>query len=440
MTPIYKKPAQPFAMALFCGLFFSACSGGTDAPNPLALADDTNTLNNSSDLELITVVEPAAVEPSDIEVIAPNTTGIGTNEPVSDNAVPVVPDPVALVDTRVDFEITVPAYQSNALQVTITWGESFMNAGWVGDELWSASAEWPTNTDNTLSVTFYDQNGGIELATFVQEYRTGVNAAELVQIVADQFDVDQFDIDEDGVSNLDELVAGTDPTLDEDALLELRENFSFNIRVSNDLEAYLTEDRPIVTSNTLAITSNSSIVTNVDIDASGNGTVSRNERFGCNYRNFSGTRTYSNNAITWEGAWASHDCDYYQSASITNTITYVDEVTRTFVQEGEGSNVGTYQFLNNHSANITARVVEDSNKCEPVAGTYRIYYRSNNNGITERETIITKEIDDELWRAVRTVTVSTYSQNQVVSRDVEATEFLVRNLKGFFICDNVEFQ
>jgi len=432
MQPTSEKTIQSIAVALLCGLFISGCSGDSNSP---ALVDDTNTLSDSVDVQL-----PTGVEPTPVEMAAPDTTEAVTSQADSDHSSSVVSDPLALVSTRVDFEITVPAYQSNALQLTVTWGDSFMNADWVGDELWSASADWPTNTENTLSVTFYDQSGGIELANFDREYRTGVNAAEMVQIVADQFDADQFDIDEDGVSNLVELISGSDPTVDEDALLEVRENYLFNIRVSNDLEALLTEERPISTSTTQTITSSSSIVENVDIDSNGDGTVSRNHRYGCNYENFSGTRTHSINAITWEGVWASNDCDYSQNANITNTVTYVDESTRTFVQEGENSNVGTYQFLSEHSANITANVVEGSNKCEPVSGSYYSYYSSNNNGFTENEVTITKEMGDEFWRAIRTKTVSTFYQNQPTHMEVETTEFLVRNLKGFFICDNVDFQ
>lgn len=50
------------------------------------------------------------------------------------------------VSTRVDFDITVPAYVSDALQVRLVWGEKDIAAQWVGDEQWSASMDVPTNT------------------------------------------------------------------------------------------------------------------------------------------------------------------------------------------------------------------------------------------------------------------------------------------------------
>jgi len=121
---------------------------------------------------------------------------------------------------RVDFNITVPMYMSSdELQLELIWGEKIFNASWVGDEYWTASAEFPTETDNLLTVTFYDQNGEIELARYSQQLRTGSNVTEPLVILADQFDTDLFDEDGDGVNNLDELVAGTEPTVDEDFFL-----------------------------------------------------------------------------------------------------------------------------------------------------------------------------------------------------------------------------
>jgi len=122
----------------------------------------------------------------------------------------VVPDPLVKNSTRVFFDITVPAYVSDTLQVRIEWGATSFLANWVGDEFWSASDDFPTDTENLLTVTFSDKNGAITLGSFERSFRTGSNASESYQITADQFDTDRWDRDGDGVSNLDESIAGTE--------------------------------------------------------------------------------------------------------------------------------------------------------------------------------------------------------------------------------------
>lgn len=123
---------------------------------------------------------------------------------------PVVTDPTAQ-NTTVEFNITVPAYSSDALQLRIEWGAKDFTAMWVGDELWSATDVFDANTQHDLAVTFYDDNGAIPLASFEQSYKTGASDMEVFTVAADQFDKTRFDSDGDGVSNLDELIAGTNP-------------------------------------------------------------------------------------------------------------------------------------------------------------------------------------------------------------------------------------
>lgn len=120
-------------------------------------------------------------------------------------------DPMTGNVVVVNFEITVPVYASNALQVTVAWGGTRIQASWVGDELWAASDEFPSDVEATLTVMFNDDNGGITLGTAEQLFRTGTNDLEIHTITADQFDTESWDNDNDGVSNIQELRAGTDP-------------------------------------------------------------------------------------------------------------------------------------------------------------------------------------------------------------------------------------
>jgi len=113
--------------------------------------------------------------------------------------------------TRVNFNITVPAYKSNALQIRLIWGDKDLTASWVVDETWTVSDDFPTDTEHRLVVMFNDENGDIALGSFEQNFRTGTTASSSFEISADQFDTERWDNDSDNVSNLSELIVGTDP-------------------------------------------------------------------------------------------------------------------------------------------------------------------------------------------------------------------------------------
>lgn len=179
----------------------------------ISTAPSTSTTSSGSDVDVSNdPIVPAETElPTDL--IGEENTEKPLNEPVINS--PVVTDPLIQNNIVVDFGITVPAYQSNELRIELVWGDINLNAMWVGDEYWSASGEFPTQTEEMLTVTFYDLNGAMELARFSEPFRTGSNATESFQIPATQFDADQFDTDADGVSNLAELIAGTSPIVQE---------------------------------------------------------------------------------------------------------------------------------------------------------------------------------------------------------------------------------
>ena len=84
-------------------------------------------------------------------------------------------------------------------------------ADWVTGVSWALSAVFRTDEENPLTVIFTDRNGAITLGSFEQSFRTGTNVSESFVITADQFDTEQWDNDNDGLSNLSELVAGTNP-------------------------------------------------------------------------------------------------------------------------------------------------------------------------------------------------------------------------------------
>jgi len=65
--------------------------------------------------------------------------------------------------------------------------------------------------EEPLFVSFHDHFGSTTLATYQTSFRTSDQAAETYTITASEFDSERWDNDDDGVSNLAELVNGTDP-------------------------------------------------------------------------------------------------------------------------------------------------------------------------------------------------------------------------------------
>jgi len=193
----------------------SSDSSSTPAPpvNEIIVPVDGNnpSTGNDNNTDGVGAIEPInndGIDPTNSETgnpdFDPSEPGTGT----IDN--PSIADPLSQNLTQVNFDITVPAFMSDALQVRLIWGDIDFTAEWVGDEIWSATASFPSNAANTLEITFSDNNGGIPLARVEQSFSTSSNDLDILSVSASQFNSDLFDADNDGISNLDELLAGTD--------------------------------------------------------------------------------------------------------------------------------------------------------------------------------------------------------------------------------------
>jgi len=222
------------AIALsFSLLLVSACSSSTNnqpstvddvanADQVSIIANDGNESNVSDGLSangstgaIVAANSTAGGTQTTTPVQDPTTQNPITENPITQNPVasnPVIPDPISQNSTRVNVDIQVPAYQSNELNVSLVWGNKAFAASWVGDEFWSASDDFPTDSEQQLIVTFSDANGDIILGSFETTFKTGTNASMFFQITADQFDTNRWDSDNDGISNLAELIAKSEST------------------------------------------------------------------------------------------------------------------------------------------------------------------------------------------------------------------------------------
>ena len=229
--PRFSKFRVRLSAALICAtVFVCACSGGSSSESDTDTGDTGTTINDDvvagegagtpdvsndgQDEETLEDVTPTdtSVDGNNGETVSDpaettDDTIVEASEPASPDG---VPDPLVQNETQMQFSITVPAVMSDALQLRLQWHDQDIMANWVGDESWTASAVFPTDTQSLLLVTFSDNNGEVVLGTFEVDLRTGTNAAQSFEISADQFDTDRWDSDNDGVSNIDEVIAGTD--------------------------------------------------------------------------------------------------------------------------------------------------------------------------------------------------------------------------------------
>jgi len=181
---------------------------GTDTSSGTSTISGTSTSTNTS-----TNAGTGSTSDTTPTNTSPNDAASSSDEPASTST-----EPVASPLTRVDFDITVPAYLSDALRIRLIWDDKDIDGTWLAAESWLVSDEFPKDTTAKLVVIFYDENGDIALGSYETEFKTGSELSETFTITADQFDTARWDADDDGVSNIDELIAGTDHLVDESIL------------------------------------------------------------------------------------------------------------------------------------------------------------------------------------------------------------------------------
>ena len=212
MRPFVSKRPKYLALFLIV-LLMSGCSSSSDGESD-GVSNGSSTAQESMQDG---AQDTGSTTASNVETSTGTTAGTTTAGSTTDATTGATTDETApsnQTTTRIDFDITVPVYVSNELQVRISYGEKDIVAVWNSDEFWTASESFPSETNSPLVVTFSDRNGGITLASAEQTLTTGTESSQLVRITADQFEIQRWDSDNDGVSNLDELIDGTDPLVE----------------------------------------------------------------------------------------------------------------------------------------------------------------------------------------------------------------------------------
>jgi hypothetical protein len=354
----------------------------SDSASTLATDDDPNNPNAAS-------IQPDPATGSETNNNATPTNGASGN----------VPDPGIQNTTSVRFEAVVPAYQSDALQLTLEWGEFNTSLSWVGDEFWATDLVLPTDTEEQLLVSFYDENGGIKLGSFEQPYKTGINAGEVIQITADQFETERWDFDADTISNLDELIQGTNPRADEYSLLPSIDNQKMSILFfANYFESLMPSARPYMGTDTVMVNDIAGTSTTANIDENGNGNLRVDILPESELELREANRLVLDNSVQWSGGWY-YSNDFYLDQTFTSEIS-VDADTYRLVETGNGSWRGTGHHVWDTSVDVTGQPIEGTAYCEVTSGTITEFYDKNHNGRYSVKLTITKASSEAPWRVV----------------------------------------
>jgi len=163
-----------FPVALLCvTLLVAGCSGSSSSDPQSATGDNTVAVSDLNDNQSLDQNNDGNNNPSNSDTVIENETNSNaSNTNGTDTQTDNTTDSGF---TSVSFDITVPAYSSNALQVSVVSNNKNLIAAWVIDELWAVSDEFASNTEHPLIITFSDNNGAIVLGQYETQFSTGPN-------------------------------------------------------------------------------------------------------------------------------------------------------------------------------------------------------------------------------------------------------------------------
>ena len=360
---------------------------------------------------------------------------------------PAEPDPPAPSTVRTDVDITVPAYQSDALQVRVAVDEATaVEANWLGGQSWQASVDVPTDTVFGVLVHFFDRNGDVLIASKMSFF--GSEATEEGALRIEGSDYRFWDADRDGVDNGDELQAGTDPFVDEEGTpLEsfpggtgFSEPLDTLLRASGFFEKDTPAERPYTerteerSDGDGESSGDATRTVAIDIDEAGNGTFSDDSSeltpAGLRELERTATRTRGEGSVTWEGSYTRVD----QSDSLRERIEFTTETRRpderTYRQDGTVYRDFAATFSREDEITYGVSGVDGGRgdgTCDIVAGTIVIdeLYNVNGSEFLPFVTTVERSADEpsSSWRVL------------VVKDDVVLEDYEVADLGGLFYCD-----
>ena len=426
MNPTITTSARTTFILVFVAMLVSGCSSSSDTSSggPQLPADTVGTPIDefdqaSADTDIDTDMGDDAQPPADAvgEMAGDLDSTIDSTQNTNDS--------LPQATTQVKFDITVPAFVSNELQVGLVWGEKDLKATWVGDEFWTVLTELETNTENTLTITFYDNNGNLVLGTYEENYQTGFNDAESYQIRVDQFNTTQPDDDGDGFSNLAEQIAGTDPFTAESELVDVSvdqtvgSHFWFSIGGVNAAtyhESQLqTFTLPILV-NEATIADNrphhyQSTTRDIAISAEGNGTYSRivevkpgqDQPSG---RSAIGTRSVESNTVSWSGTNLVFGSSIVHNSYVKEAFTTSNTtIERELVQHNSGTATrksgpiedvsSTTEF--DYKIFLDLDSMDSNNTCAVLRGRFSQTFESFSNGTTLTKQTLSRSSTNDNW-------------------------------------------